>query len=189
MYTEMNDEFAFARPYLAPGETILWRGKPEKGHLLSGKDVLLIPFGIFYCGFAIFWTVSALTVAPLPFAMFGVPFICVGLYITIGRSIHTASVRKRTVYVITNQKILRRRGNKIDMLDAKTMPAIHVTAPTAPVPSSSGSLPTTTDAATDITAGVPTAASSPWKISPMWPESSISFTPSPEIKIFLRCNP
>lgn len=130
MYTEINDEFAFARPYLAPGETILWRGRPEKGHLLSGKDVLLIPFGIFYCGFAIFWTVSALTVAPLPFAMFGVPFICVGLYITIGRSIHTASVRKRTVYVITNRKILRRRGNKIDMLDAKTMPAIHVTART-----------------------------------------------------------
>lgn len=130
MYTEMNDEFAFARPYLAPGEAIFWRGRPEKGHLLSGKDVLLIPFGIFYCGFAIFWTVSALTVAPLPFAMFGVPFICVGLYITIGRSIHTASVRKRTVYVITNQKILRRRGNKIDMLDAKTMPAIHVTART-----------------------------------------------------------
>ena len=130
MYTEMNDEFAFARPYLAPGEAILWRDKPEKGHLFSGRDFFLIPFGIFYCGFAIFWTVSALTVAPLPFAMFGVPFICVGLYITIGRSIHTASVRKRTVYVITNQKILRRRGNKIDMLDAKTMPAIHVTART-----------------------------------------------------------
>ena len=130
MYTEMNDEFAFARPYLAPGEAILWRGKPEKGHLLSGMDVFLIPFGIFYCSFAIFWTVSALTVAPLPFAMFGVPFICVGLYITMGRSIHTASVRKRTAYVITNQKIIRRRGNKIDMLDAKTMPAIHVTAHT-----------------------------------------------------------
>lgn len=130
MYTEMNDEFAFARPYLAPGEAILWRGKPEKGHLLSGKDVFLIPFGIFYCSFAIFWTVSALTVAPLPFAMFGVPFICVGLYITMGRSIHTASVRKRTAYVITNHKVIRRRGNKIDMLDAKTMPAIHVTART-----------------------------------------------------------
>lgn len=47
MYTEINDDYAFARPYLAPGETILWRGRPEKGHLLSGQDAFMIPFSIF----------------------------------------------------------------------------------------------------------------------------------------------
>ena len=130
MYTEMNDEFAFARPYLAPGETILWRGKPEKGHLLGPQDVFMIPFSILWCGFAIFWFVTALINAPLPFALFGVPFVCVGLYISIGRFFHIAYVRKNTAYVITNHKIIRRRGNKIDMLDAKTMPAIHITAHT-----------------------------------------------------------
>ena len=130
MYTEMNDEFAFARPYLAPGETILWRGKPEKGHLLGPQDVFMIPFSILWCGFAIFWFVTALINAPLPFALFGVPFVCVGLYISIGRFFHIAYVRKNTAYVITNHKIIRRRGNKIDMLDAKTMPPIHITAHT-----------------------------------------------------------
>ena len=130
MYTEMNDEFAFARPYLAPGETILWRGRPETGHLLSGQDFILIPFSILWCGFAIFWTVTAMMHTPFPFALFGVPFVCVGLYISIGRFFHIAYVRKNTAYVITNQKIIRRRGNKIDMLDAKTMPTIHVTART-----------------------------------------------------------
>ena len=130
MYTEMNDDYAFARPYLAPGEAVLWRGKPEKGHLLGVQDWFLIPFSIFWCGFAIFWTVTALMHTPFPFALFGVPFVCVGLYITVGRFLHTSYARKHTAYVITTQKVIRRRGSKIDMLDAKTMPAIHVTART-----------------------------------------------------------
>ena len=128
MYTEMTDDYSFARPYLAPGETILWRGKPEKGHLLGPQDVFMIPFSILWCGFAIFWFISALQAGF--FALFGVPFVCVGLYITVGRFIHTAMIRKKTAYVITTGKIIRKHGNRFDMLDAKTMPPIHVTART-----------------------------------------------------------
>ena len=129
MYTELNDDYAFSRPYLAPGETILWRGKPEKGHLFGPQDLFMIPFSIFWCGFAIFWEATAiLSGAPFFFALFGLPFICVGLYITVGRFFHMSWLRKNTAYVITTAKIIRRRGKRIDMLDAKTMPAIHVTA-------------------------------------------------------------
>ena len=130
MYTEMNDDFSFARPYLAPGENVLWRGKPEKGHLLGAQDVIMIPFSIVWCGFSVFWFTTALMNAPLPFALFGVPFVCVGLYITVGRFVHISWLHKRTAYVITNRKIIRRRGSKIDMLDGKTMPTIYVTART-----------------------------------------------------------
>lgn len=126
MYTEMTDEFAFARPYLAPGEAILWRGKPESGHLLGPQDAFLIPFSIFWCGFAIFWFVSALQAGF--FALFGVPFVCVGIYITVGRFFHTAYLRKRTAYVITTGKVIRKRGQRIDMLDTKTMPPIQIQA-------------------------------------------------------------
>ena len=122
------DDFAFARPYLSAGETILWRGKPEKGHLLGPQDVFMIPFSIFWCGFAIFWFISALRAGF--FALFGIPFVCVGLYITVGRFIHLAWKRKNTAYVITTAKIIRKVGNRVDMLDAKTMPAIHVIART-----------------------------------------------------------
>ena len=125
------DEYAFARSFLAPGETILWKGKPGPGHHFSGQDVFMIPFSIFWCGFAIFWETSVIASgAPFFFAIFGIPFVCVGLYITVGRFFHRAYLNKHTAYVITNQKVLRKRGSKIDMLDAKTMPTIHVTART-----------------------------------------------------------
>lgn len=130
MYTDMTDDFSFARPYLAPGEAILWRGKPESGHLLGPQDFIMIPFSIFWCGFAIFWFVTALQNTMLPFALFGIPFVCMGLYITVGRFFHTAWLRKNTAYVITSSKVIRRRGNRIDMLEAATFPTIYVTART-----------------------------------------------------------
>ena len=102
------DDFAFARPYLAAGETILWRGKPEKGHLLGPQDVFMIPFSIFWCGFAIFWFISALQVGF--FAVFGIPFVCVGLYITVGRFIHLSWKRKNTGF-FWRKNWMKRSGN------------------------------------------------------------------------------
>ena len=122
------DDYSFARPYLAPGETILWRGKPAGGHLFGPQDLFMIPFSIFWAGFAFYWFFNALRVGV--FALFGIPFVCVGIYITVGRFFHMAHRRKHTAYVITTAKVIRKRGNRIDMLDAKTMPAIHVTAHT-----------------------------------------------------------
>ena len=124
-----TDDYSFSRPYITPGEAILWKGKPGKGHLLTGQDVFMIPFSIIWCGFAFFWEGTVLTTdAPFVFKLFGLPFVCVGLYMVFGRFIHTAFMRKRTAYVITNKKIIRLRGNQIDMLDGKTMPPMHTTA-------------------------------------------------------------
>lgn len=129
METVYTDEFAFARPYVAPGDTVLWKGKPGKGHLLGPQDVVMIPFSIFWCGFAIFWEITALTSgAPSFMALFGIPFVAVGLYITVGRFIHSAHTRKRTAYVITRHKIIRARGNRIDVLDSKNMPPYRLVA-------------------------------------------------------------
>ena len=115
-------DYSFAKPYLAAGEHILWYGKPSEGNLITRNDFLLIPFSIVWCGFAVFWTVSAASSGVPIFWLFGVPFVCVGLYLVFGRFIHTAYLRKRTVYVITNQKILRSRAGKIDMLMKASMP-------------------------------------------------------------------
>lgn len=129
MYTDYTDEYSFIRPYLAAGETVLWRGKPQKGHLVMAQDIFMIPFSIFWCGFALVWESLVITSnAPFFMWLWGIPFVCIGLYMVFGRFLWTAFIRKRTAYVITNRKILRARGNRIDMLDGKNMPPVHVTA-------------------------------------------------------------
>lgn len=126
---EYTDEYSFARPYIGPGEMILWKGKPGKGHLLTSQDIFMIPFSIFWCGFALYWEGSVLfSDGPFFMKLWGIPFVLMGLYITVGRFIHMAIRRKRTAYVITNKKIIRAQGSKIDMLEGKGMPATHVTA-------------------------------------------------------------
>jgi len=63
-----------------------------------------------------------------PFALFGIPFVCVGIYIVIGRFFHTAWLRKRTYYVITNRKIIRLRNKKVDVLMGANLPQFSVEA-------------------------------------------------------------
>lgn len=112
-------DVSFARVYISPGECVLWRGCPEKGNLLTPHDIFMIPFSIFWCGFAVFWTVTA-SITGGSFGFFGLPFVAVGLYLVFGRFIWTAIQRSRTVYVITNQKIIRRRMGNIDMINLNT---------------------------------------------------------------------
>jgi hypothetical protein len=118
-----QDEYSFCRPHLINGEFIRWKGKPAEGNLFTSHDVYMIPLSIFWCGFAIFWETSVVVNgAPFFFWLFGAVFVCVGLYLVFGRFFWTAWIRKRTRYVITNMKIIRLRGNRVDMMDGKNMP-------------------------------------------------------------------
>ena len=125
---EFHDEYSFARPYLSEGETILWKGKPEKGHVFSPQDAFMIPFSILWCGFAIFWETTVITSgAPFFFKLWGIPFVCVGLYMVFGRFLWTAYVRKNTAYVITTRRIIRSRRGRVDSMSARSMPPMHAT--------------------------------------------------------------
>lgn len=118
-----EDDYSFSKGYIAPVERILWKGKPAKGNLFSAGDLFMIPFSILWCGFAVFWEVSAIRGgAPFFFYLFGAIFVCAGLYFVFGRFLWVAYLRKHTAYVITNKKIIRKRGKRIDMLSAATMP-------------------------------------------------------------------
>ena len=117
----------FYRSYLTAGETVLWQGSPGKGHLLTAQDTLMIPFSLLWCGFAIFWEFGVIAAdGPLIMKLWGIPFVCVGLYMVFGRFIWTAWQRKRTAYVITTRKIIRKRGNRIDMLQSGSLPDAYV---------------------------------------------------------------
>jgi hypothetical protein len=96
------------RNRLLPGETILWTGRPAQGLMLTGRDGFLVPFSLFWGGFAIFWEWMVLRApkAPPVMGLFGAPFVLVGLYLIFGRFLVDAWARASTNYALTNQRIL-----------------------------------------------------------------------------------
>src|SRR6185312_8625728 len=110
---------------LSPGEKLLWTGRPRKGVLLRSNDIFLIPFSLFWMGFVIFWETSAArSGAPTFFLLFGIPFVVMGLYLTLGRFFIDARKRANTIYGITDQRILIKtsgRGSNIKSLNIKTL--------------------------------------------------------------------
>lgn len=92
---------------LERGERQLWAGAPRQGVVLRAADVFMIPFSLFWAGFAVFWEVMAFrTGGPFFFRLFGLPFVAVGLYITVGRFLIDARRRARTSYVVTSNRVV-----------------------------------------------------------------------------------
>ncbi len=93
-----------ARSRLRSGEQLLWAGRPDPSRLFNASDVFLIPFGLFFTGFSIFWTVSA-SRSPAPFvALFGIVFVAVGVYYVFGRFVVKRSRLARSTYAVTNRR-------------------------------------------------------------------------------------
>lgn len=120
------------RSELAPGEQVLWSGQPRQGLIVRGFDVFAIPFSLLWAGFAVFWLVTAMqSDAPLPFVLFGVPFVLVGVYIVIGRFFVEAKQREKTFYAVTQQRIVIVSGlfsRSVKSLNLKTISDLSVSA-------------------------------------------------------------
>ena len=112
-------------PLLDRGEELLWTGRPTQGIILRPMDILLIPFSLVWCGFAIFWEASVLQVqAPFLFKLFGLPFVGAGLYIVFGRFFMGARRRKNTLYGITASRVIIKSGLRttvVKSLNIKSM--------------------------------------------------------------------
>ena len=118
------------QPYLQPGEGVLWTGGPDPKRLLSGKDLFLIPFSLMWGGFAIFWEGSVLAFgrgpnqAPIFFVLWGIPFVVVGQYFIWGRFLVKRWDRGRTIYAVTNQRVLALRGRSLQSIFLSQLPPI-----------------------------------------------------------------
>ena len=115
------------REILGYGEPILWQGRPERYSLLEKQDWFLLPFSILWGGFAVFWEYSAFRVnAPLLFKLWGIPFVLVGLYMIAGRFLCKRYTLRHTVYAITDRRIIRKVGKRVDILLRSALPEMRV---------------------------------------------------------------
>lgn len=98
------------RDVLLAGEKLLWKGAPEPGLKFQPRDFFLTAFGLFFFGFSVFWMYASRYEfeAPIYFTLFGIPFVVVGAYISIGRYFWEAHKRGRTIYTLTDRRAIIR---------------------------------------------------------------------------------
>jgi len=110
---------------LGAGEKLLWSGQPRQGIILRSSDAFAIPFSLMWGGFAIFWEYSVIrSNAPPFFVLWGIPFVLVGLYVTVGRFFFDARKRAATKYSVTNERVLIEsgdQGQRITSLDLRNL--------------------------------------------------------------------
>lgn len=95
---------------LITDEKLLWCGRPRKGIIFRTSDIFAIPFSLLWFGFAIFWESAAVKNGPFFFMLWGIPFILVGLYMSIGRFFYDRQNRANTVYGVTNNRVIIKSG-------------------------------------------------------------------------------
>lgn len=131
MEQNVMDPYSFCRPYLLEDEYILWKGRPEKGNIFRQGDLMMVLFALMWLAFSVFWEIIALRSAfggggPVFLALWGLPFVAIGLYLLFGRFLQTIYLRDKTFYVITNKKIIVKSGRKITLREGKDLPPMDV---------------------------------------------------------------
>jgi len=110
---------------LMADEKLLWCDKPKGGILFRTSDVFVVPFSILWCGFAFFWEFGVSNSgAPFFMMIWGIPFMCVGLYFVFGRFIYDKINREKTVYGITTNRVIIKSGvfkTKVESFNISTL--------------------------------------------------------------------
>lgn len=124
---DFQDDFSFVRQYLGSSEYILWKGAPERGNLMTKRECKNLFFGFLAFVFLVFWFLGAKRFASDKiFPLFAIPAALICLYNMFGSIVTKAITLKKTRYVITNRKIIRARGKKIDFLNGPKLPPSQV---------------------------------------------------------------
>ena len=96
---------------LLPNEAVLWSGQPNPSKLFTKTDLFLIPLalaGIIAGGWDIYNALSFETlVTSFVFILFAVIFFPFAIYMAVGRFFAKAYFKKRTVYAVTDKRVMR----------------------------------------------------------------------------------
>ena len=114
------------RRHLESGERLIWSGSPKQGLLLRPSDTFLIPFSLLWGGFAFFWEWSVLnSESPGFFALWGIPFVLVGVYFIVGRFFVDARMRSNTYYGLTDRRVLILSGLTSRSVQSTPLRTLH----------------------------------------------------------------
>ncbi len=104
----MNDEL---RRTFEPGERVVWEGRPGQGLMFRPSDRVSIPFSFVWCGMVGYDLADGWEAGKtLSQFLFGGLFAMVGVYLLLGRFVVDALARMRTVYAVTNRRVIIIRG-------------------------------------------------------------------------------
>lgn len=120
---------------LAPGERLLWKGRPQRGIKFRSQDAFGIPFGIVWCTFIVFWAYGffSLTGAgnDFNFMVIGILILfgLVGFHMMIGRFVADAYARSKMEYALTDRRALivsNTFSRSVRSIDYRTEPNISL---------------------------------------------------------------
>jgi len=110
-----SSSLAAVQPELTSGESVLWAGQPNRRVVFHKDDVMLVPFSLFWGGFAIFWELGAAGYwgsatwsgsSWLFGVLWGIPIVLIGQYLIWGRFFYAAWKKRRTHYAVTNRRVI-----------------------------------------------------------------------------------
>jgi hypothetical protein len=156
-------------------EKLLWAGRPRLGLMLRPADATMIPFSLMWGGFAIFWeSMVVANGAPWFFAIWGVPFILIGLYLIFGRFLVDAWQRGRTYYGISSERIIIVSGlanRRVRSLNVATLSDVTMTEKS----DGGGSI-----------SFAPTLPGHVSQVASFWPRSNAQYVPCFELSVDVR---
>lgn len=96
------------RPYLLPGERLVWSGRPKRGIVFKLDNLVLVPLGLAWMGMAVLGAVDALATwrGDIFVGAWSIVALAVGFYLVAGRFLAEAWLRNRLFYAVTNRRLL-----------------------------------------------------------------------------------
>lgn len=115
-------EYEFCNKYLEPDEYIQWTGKPEKGFYMDFSDGFRWLFSAFWMAFCTYFIYLVIREREsVQLLIFAVPFWLLGAYFLVWQNCFSFVLRFKTYYVITNKRVIIKKGKKIKFYNGENL--------------------------------------------------------------------